>query len=207
MESCSAPASDVDLFADWQRRADFPAVVDEVIDAAITSGRCTFDQLCDLAHHADAGFDRRVFATMLARIERLDDLDFTEYGVSAEHVAAIRARVFERHRSDRAANRRRAGQPRARPVRGPVAVDHRRKARLGEAVMTAVDAAASAERLLAAEMFGPTFSWVRGPLRAAGAVPAAVAMQPVPARAATLLSAGPSTSSRLPGWPGASNGR
>jgi hypothetical protein len=51
------------------------------------------DQLCDLAHHADAGFDRRVFATMLARIERLDDLDFTEYGVSAEHVAALRARV------------------------------------------------------------------------------------------------------------------
>jgi Phosphotransferase enzyme family/Nucleotidyl transferase AbiEii toxin, Type IV TA system len=135
----------VDLFADWQRRADFPTAVDKVIaayqaegldvqvdlrldtfarlhvtdpnrqhrvelvanwraqppvhmdigpvlhpddvmagkmdalynraaardfldiDAAITSGRYTLEHLCQLAHDADAGFDRQLFATMLAR--------------------------------------------------------------------------------------------------------------------------------------------
>jgi hypothetical protein len=168
------PSEDVDLFADWQRRADFPTAVDAVIaayraeglvvrvdlrldtfarlyvsepgspddqhrvelvanwraqppvqmgigpvlhpddvmagkmdalynraaardfldvDAAITSGRYTLDQLCDLAHQADAGFDRRLFAAMLARIDRLDDEDFTEYDVGAEYIAALRSRV------------------------------------------------------------------------------------------------------------------
>lgn len=168
------PSEDVDLFADWQRRADFPTAVDEVIaayraerfeveidlrldtfarlhvtdpdepdrqyrvelvanwraqppvqmdigpvlhpddvlagkmdalynraaardfldiDAAITSGRYTLDHLCRLAHEADAGFDRQLFAAMLGRIDRLDDEDFTEYNVSLEHVAALRQRV------------------------------------------------------------------------------------------------------------------
>jgi hypothetical protein len=59
------------------------------VDAAITSGRYTLDQLCDLAHEADAGFDRQLFAAML---DRLDDEDFTEYGVGPEHVAALRQR-------------------------------------------------------------------------------------------------------------------
>lgn len=168
------PSEDVDLFADWQRRADFPTAVDEVIaaylaegldvqvdlrldtfarlhvidpnipdrqhrvelvanwraqppvqmdigpvlhpddvmagkmdalynraaardfldiDAAITSVRYTLNQLCDLAHNADAGFDRQLFAAMLGRVDRFDDEDFTEYGVSTEHVAALRRRV------------------------------------------------------------------------------------------------------------------
>jgi hypothetical protein len=168
------PSEDVDLFADWYRRADFPAAVDQVIaayraegldvqvdlrletfarlhitdpsdsnrqhrvelvanwraqppvqmdigpvlhpddvmagkmdalynraaardfldiDAAITSGRYTIDRLCDLAHDADAGFDRQLFAAMLGRIDRLDDEDFTEYGVGPERVAALRQRV------------------------------------------------------------------------------------------------------------------
>jgi hypothetical protein len=63
------------------------------IDAAITSGRYTLDQLCGLARDADAGFDRHLFATMLGRVNRFDDEDFTEYGVSTEHVAALRRRV------------------------------------------------------------------------------------------------------------------
>jgi hypothetical protein len=168
------PSEDVDLFTDWQRRADFPTAVDEVIaayraegldvqvdlrldtfarlhvtdpdepdrqhrvelvanwraqppvqmdigpvlhpddvmagkmdalynraaardfldiDAAVTSGRYTLGQLCELAQDADAGFDRRLFAGMLGRIDRLDDEDFTEYGVGLEHVAALRQRV------------------------------------------------------------------------------------------------------------------
>jgi hypothetical protein len=63
------------------------------IDAAITSGRYTLNQLCDLAHDADAGFDRQLFAAMLGRIDRLDDEDFTEYGISPEHVSTLRNRV------------------------------------------------------------------------------------------------------------------
>jgi hypothetical protein len=170
------PSEDVDLFADWQRRADFPVAVDAVIaayeaegfnvqidlrldtfarlhltdpqtpdhqhrvelvanwraqppvrmeigpvlhpddvmagkmdalynraaardfldiDAAITSGRYTLNQLCDLAHDADAGFDRQLFATMVARIDRLDDEDFTEYGIRTETIGALRNRVQE----------------------------------------------------------------------------------------------------------------
>jgi hypothetical protein len=170
------PSEDVDLFADWQRRADFPTAVDEVIaaygaegldvqvdlrldtfarlhvtdpgepdrqhrvelvanwraqppvqmdigpvlhpddvmagkmdalynraaardfldiDAAITGGRYTLDRLCQLAHQADAGFDRKLFAAMLGRIDRLDDEDFIEYGVAPEYVAGLRRRVQE----------------------------------------------------------------------------------------------------------------
>jgi hypothetical protein len=63
------------------------------IDAALASGRYTLDRLCELAHDADAGFDRQLFAVMLGRIDRLDDEDFTEYGVSLEHVAALRQRA------------------------------------------------------------------------------------------------------------------
>jgi hypothetical protein len=63
------------------------------VDAAIISGRYTLDQLCDLAHDADAGFDRQLFAAMLGRIDRFDDEDFTEYGVSPEHLEALRRRV------------------------------------------------------------------------------------------------------------------
>jgi nucleotidyltransferase AbiEii toxin of type IV toxin-antitoxin system len=168
------PSEDVDLFADWQRRADFPTAVDEVIaayraegldvqvdlrldtfvrlhvtdprepdrehrvelvanwraqppvqmdigpvlhpddvmagkmdalynraaardfldiDAAISGGRYTLDSLCQLAHQADAGFDRKLFAGMLGRIDRLDDEDFIEYGVAPEYVAGLRRRV------------------------------------------------------------------------------------------------------------------
>jgi hypothetical protein len=63
------------------------------IDAAIASGRYTLNQLCQLALQADAGFDQTVFAAMLGRIDRLDDEDFTDYGVTAVHVAELRSRV------------------------------------------------------------------------------------------------------------------
>ncbi|MGN9911100.1 nucleotidyl transferase AbiEii/AbiGii toxin family protein [Phytohabitans sp. LJ34] len=168
------PSEDVDLFADWQRRADFPAAVDEVmaayrgagyqvevdhrtetfvrlyladpaepstqyrvelvanwrmqppvqmdigpvlhaddvlagkmdalynraaardfldIDAAITAGRYTLDRLCVLAETVDAGFDRAMFAGMLRHIERFDDEEFAEYGLTPAEVALLRARV------------------------------------------------------------------------------------------------------------------
>jgi hypothetical protein len=168
------PSDDVDLFADWQRRADFPAAVDAIIvayraegfqvetdlrnetfarlhitdpddpgrhhrvelianwraqppvqmdigpvlhpddvmagkvdalynraaardfldvDAAITGGRYTLDQLCELALEADAGFDRHFFGGMLGQIRRLDDEDFMTYGVTTDDVSGLRQRV------------------------------------------------------------------------------------------------------------------
>ena len=167
------PSEDVDLFADWQRRADFPTAVDAVIDAfenegfdvvvdlrletfarlhvsqaadrdqqhrvelvanwraqppvemqigpvlhpddvmagkmdalynraaardfididaAITRGRYTPEQLCILASEADAGFDRQFFAQMLGAIGRFDDQDFLDYGLEPNQVAAMRGR-------------------------------------------------------------------------------------------------------------------
>jgi hypothetical protein len=168
------PSEDVDLFADWQQRADFPAAVDEVIaayaaagysvevdhrtetfarlyltdsatpteqhrvelvanwrllppvqmdigpvlhpddvmagkvdalynraaardfldiDAAITAGRYTLERLCQLAEAVDAGFDRSMFEQMLRYVQRFDDEDFAEYGISSDQVAALRVRV------------------------------------------------------------------------------------------------------------------
>ncbi|BAL86050.1 hypothetical protein AMIS_8300 [Actinoplanes missouriensis 431] len=167
------PSEDVDLFADWQRRADFPTAVDAVIaafesegfgvvvdlrletfarlyvsqaadpgqqhrvelvanwraqppvemqigpvlhpddvmagkmdalynraaardfidiDAAISRGRYTPEQLCNLASEADAGFDRQFFAQMLGAINRFDDQDFIDYGLEPDQVAAMRER-------------------------------------------------------------------------------------------------------------------
>ncbi len=63
------------------------------IDAAITTGRYTLERLCELARDADAGFDQDLFATMLGHIDRLDDEDFTTYGVTPENVTALRHRV------------------------------------------------------------------------------------------------------------------
>jgi hypothetical protein len=168
------PSEDVDLFSDWQRRADFPRAVDAVIaayenegfrvaidlrldtfarlhlsqdrtpdeqhrvelvanwrtqppvemqigpvlhpddvmagkmdalynraaardfldiDAAITGGRYTPDELCTLAVEADAGFDRQLFAQMLGSIARFDDQDFIDYGLEPGDVAAMRDRI------------------------------------------------------------------------------------------------------------------
>ncbi len=63
------------------------------IDAAITRGRYTPDELCALAADADAGFDRQLFAQMLGSITRFDDQDFVDYGVEPRDVVAMRDRI------------------------------------------------------------------------------------------------------------------
>nr|WP_244298475.1 hypothetical protein [Micromonospora cremea] len=63
------------------------------IDAAITSGRYTLDQHCELAHAADDGFDRGMFAAMLRHVDRFDDEDFADYGLTPDDIAGLRARV------------------------------------------------------------------------------------------------------------------
>ena len=65
------------------------------IDAALRSRRYSLTNLCQLARDADPGFDVDHFAAMLGRVDRFDDDDFTDYGLSAEEVAALRARVHD----------------------------------------------------------------------------------------------------------------
>lgn len=62
------------------------------IDAAITSGRYTREQLCQLAERADAGFDRQVLAEVFAVLERYPDRRLAAYGPTAEDIQALRAR-------------------------------------------------------------------------------------------------------------------
>src|SRR3954452_18952388 len=62
------------------------------IDAAITRGRYTPDELCALAAAADAGFDSALFAQMFGSIARFDDQDFIDYGFEPRDVAAMRDR-------------------------------------------------------------------------------------------------------------------
>jgi Nucleotidyl transferase AbiEii toxin, Type IV TA system len=51
----------------------------------------TCDRLMELAAQNDAGFDRRVFADSLGRIQRYSDKQFAAYGLDPQAAAAIRA--------------------------------------------------------------------------------------------------------------------
>lgn len=60
------------------------------IDAAITSGIYSHEQLLSLAEEADAGFDRALFADALGALRQITDTAFSEYGVGPEDVSAMR---------------------------------------------------------------------------------------------------------------------
>jgi hypothetical protein len=171
------PSGDVDLFTDWQRRADFPAVTDLVIkaltdsgylvdvdaradtfarllitpsdesdtepqkmelaadwrahppvtlnigpvlhpddavgnkmaalygralardfldiDAVLTSGRYSGEQLLQLAEAADAGFDRAMFADTLGALGQVSDAAFAAYGTNAPDIQRLRQRFAD----------------------------------------------------------------------------------------------------------------
>jgi hypothetical protein len=65
------------------------------VDAALLTGRYRREQLLDLAEQADAGFDRRIFADLLAMLERYPDRRFAAYGVTSEQIAAMRKRFTQ----------------------------------------------------------------------------------------------------------------
>ena len=65
------------------------------IDATLTSGRYTREQLLELAEQADAGFDRRVLADLFAMLERYPDRRFVAYGADPGHIAALRERFAQ----------------------------------------------------------------------------------------------------------------
>jgi hypothetical protein len=72
-------------------RAEVRDYVD--VDAILTSGRYTEDELVNLAMEHDPGFDRAWFAEALAAIDRLPDSLFQPYGLAPEDVAALRRRM------------------------------------------------------------------------------------------------------------------
>ena len=65
------------------------------VDAILTSGRYTEDQLLCLAADHDPGFDRVWFAEALAAIERLPHSLFDPYGLSSQDVSALKERMSE----------------------------------------------------------------------------------------------------------------
>jgi hypothetical protein len=65
------------------------------VDACIASGRYSWDRLCELAAQADAGFDRHVFAQVLALLDRYPDRRFAAYGSGPKHISAMRTRFAD----------------------------------------------------------------------------------------------------------------
>jgi hypothetical protein len=62
------------------------------VDAAVTSGRYTYEELCQLAEQSDAGFDRQIMAELLGVLPRYPDRRFAAYGLEAEQIAGMRQR-------------------------------------------------------------------------------------------------------------------
>ncbi|MEU2683714.1 nucleotidyl transferase AbiEii/AbiGii toxin family protein [Streptomyces hygroscopicus] len=68
------------------------AEVRDAIDVAgLLKAGYTREQLMDLAAQNDAGFDRRMFADSLARIQRYTNKQFAAYDLDADQAATIRA--------------------------------------------------------------------------------------------------------------------
>lgn len=62
------------------------------VDAIIMSGRHSRDRLCELAEQADAGFDRRIFADVLAMLQRYPDHRLAVYQATPEQIEGLRER-------------------------------------------------------------------------------------------------------------------
>ncbi len=69
------------------------------VDAAVTTGRYTREQLLELAEQADVGFDRRILADLFAMLQRYPDRRFAAYGAASGQIQAMRDR-FARWREE-----------------------------------------------------------------------------------------------------------
>jgi hypothetical protein len=69
------------------------------VDAAITSGRYTREQLLELAAEVDRGFDRLLFADALGALTQITGTAFAEYRADPDMVADMRHR-FAQWRQD-----------------------------------------------------------------------------------------------------------
>jgi nucleotidyltransferase AbiEii toxin of type IV toxin-antitoxin system len=65
------------------------------VDAAITSGRYTREQLLELAADADHGFDRLLFADALGALTQITDAAFAEYRADSGMIADMRHRFAQ----------------------------------------------------------------------------------------------------------------
>jgi hypothetical protein len=65
------------------------------VDAAVTSGRYTREQLLGLAAEADHGFDRLLFAEALGALTQITDAAFAEYRADPGMVADMRHRFAQ----------------------------------------------------------------------------------------------------------------
>ena len=65
------------------------------VDAAVTSGRYTQDQLPELAAEADHGFDRLLFADALGALTQITDAAFAEYRADPRTTADMRRRFAQ----------------------------------------------------------------------------------------------------------------
>ncbi len=76
------------------------------LDAAITSGRYTREQLLELAAEADHGFDRLLFADALGALTQITDAAFAEYHTDPGTITDMRHRFAEWRRELLAAGSR-----------------------------------------------------------------------------------------------------
>lgn len=76
------------------------AAARDYIDVAslLRGGHYTREELLDLAAERDGGFDRAVFAQMLAGISRYKDADFLRYGIDRATLDEVRAEIADWHR-------------------------------------------------------------------------------------------------------------
>jgi hypothetical protein len=65
------------------------------VDATVTSGRYTREQLLELAANADHGFDRLLFADALGALTQITDAAFTEYRAEPRVIADMRHRFAQ----------------------------------------------------------------------------------------------------------------
>jgi hypothetical protein len=65
------------------------------VDAAITSGRYTREQLLELAAQADHGFDRLLFADALGALTQITDTAFAEYRTDPGAIGDMRHRFAQ----------------------------------------------------------------------------------------------------------------
>jgi hypothetical protein len=63
------------------------------VAALVLGGHYTREELLRLAEERDSGFDRAVFAQMLAGIARYKDIDFLRYGIDQRFLEAVRHEV------------------------------------------------------------------------------------------------------------------
>jgi hypothetical protein len=65
------------------------------VDAIRQSGRYTDEQLLDLATEHDPGFERPMFASLLARVRDLTEVEVIEYGVSPDQLTQVKQRLAD----------------------------------------------------------------------------------------------------------------